>query len=150
MSKTEFVVKTPETRALAVDFIGKLGHDRAWLISIVEHKVKRSDAQNRLQQRYNNIIAEGVEDQDFEDIRAFNKLHFGVPILRRDNDDFCAEYDEMFRPLPYEQKLHIIKMFDIAVTRKMNVKQKTEYLELMAKHWAEQGVYLPSPDDQGR
>jgi hypothetical protein len=143
-------IRDDKDRARVVVILNGLSLDKPWDITWRTHAEKRSDAQNRLQQEWNKIISDSVEDMRFEDVRAFNKLHFGVPILRRDNEDFCEEYDLMFRPLPYKQKLHIIKLFDVAITRLMTVKQKTEYLDVMAQYWADQGVYLPHPDDQGR
>jgi hypothetical protein len=37
--------------------------------------------------------------------------------------------------------------FDFAVTSLMSVKQFTEYLDAMQRHFAEQGVILTSEDD---
>jgi hypothetical protein len=106
----------------------------------------RSTAQNRLQRQWCNDVSQQLGDRSPEDVRAYSKLHFGVPILRADDDAYCEAYDRLIRPLPYETKLAYMAVpFDFAVTRAMTTKQLTRYLDAMAAHWAAQGVRLTDP-----
>lgn len=107
---------------------------------------KRSDAQNRLIQRWNGEIAEQRGDVTFEEVRAENKLRFGVPILRRDDPDFRETYDATFRPLPYEAKLKLFVALDPAVTRRMTTKQLSEYCDTLQRDYLEQGFSLTDPE----
>ena len=60
---------------------------------------KRSTEQNRLQRLWMNEIAEQLGDQTPEEVRGYCKLTIGVPILRAENEAFCASYDEHVRGL---------------------------------------------------
>lgn len=108
---------------------------------------KRSDAQNRLIQRWNGEIAEQRGDMSFEEARAENKLRFGVPILRRDDPAFMATYDATFRPLPYEAKMKLFVALDPAITRNMTTKQLSEYCDTLQRHYLGMGFRLTDPED---
>lgn len=106
---------------------------------------KRSDLQNRLAQRWFTDVSLQLGDHTHEEVRAMCKLHFGVPILRAENDAFCIAYDRTMKHLPYEAKLDAIKSFDLPVTRLMTVKQMTGFMDEMQRHWSAQGVRLTDP-----
>lgn len=110
----------------------------------------RADAQNRLAQKWNADISRQLEDQTFEEVRSFNKLQFGIPILREQNEAFCVEYDRVLGQMEYGDKLKAIQTFDLPVTRLMTVKQMTSYMDTVQRYWTEQGFWLTSPDDLGR
>src|SRR5690554_6711545 len=89
---------------------------------------KRSLAQNRLQRLWVFELAE-QGDMDAESYRAICKLHIGVPILRNEDESFKQRYDAVFKELPYETKIELMKVpFDFPVTRLMTTKQKKHYL----------------------
>jgi len=109
---------------------------------------KRTVKQNRLQRQWINEIAEQLGDQTPEEVRGYCKLTIGVPILRDENEAFREKYDETVRPLPYELKLKLMmEPFDFAVTRLMNTKQATAYLDGMHRHFSERGIALTDPGD---
>lgn len=105
----------------------------------------RTVAQNRLQwQWFNDAAAQG--DQTASEYRAYCKLHFGVPILREENEDFRAQYDALVRPLAYEHKLALmLEPIELPVTSLMNTKQKTRYLDAVWQHFTGQGYQLTDP-----
>lgn len=119
---------------------------RPFTIDVTQGK-RRTNQQNRLQRDWINQIAAQLGDQTAEEWRGYCKLTMGVPILRAENDRFCEQYDRIIKPLPYEQKLELMgEPFDFPVTRLMNTKQKTTYLDAMHKHFTAQGVILTEPD----
>lgn len=135
----------------------KNDHDRAEVIRLIQHRalpitvnilkgVKRTSEQNRLQRLWCNETAEQLQDQTAEEYRAYCKLHFGVPILRNENPDFCEKYDRIIRPLSYPEKLELMAVpFDFPVTRRMTTKQKKQYLEDMQVFFTGLGVKLTEP-----
>lgn len=106
----------------------------------------RRPAQNRLAQRWFSDVSRQLGDRDHEDVRAECKLHFGVPILRAENEAFRVRYDRILKPLTYEEKLDAIKTFDLPVTRLMTVKQMTAFMDQMQRHWLPQGIRLTDPE----
>ena len=133
-------------------------YDRKMLLRFIEkHKLPlsvdiqaerhRTTRQNRLQRQWMNDIAAQTQGHDAEYWRGYCKLHFGVPIMRADSEAFQQIYDEVIRPLPYEHKLRIMTVpIDLPVTRDMNSKQRTAYLDAVQKHFAEQGIVLTDPE----
>jgi hypothetical protein len=107
----------------------------------------RRKRQNRLAQRWNTDIAVQMGDMTHEDARAYNKLHFGVPILRAENEAFRLSYDPVMKHLPYEVKLEAMKALQLPVTSLMTVKQMTAYMDAVSQHWTPQGVRLTHPKD---
>lgn len=108
----------------------------------------RTTAQNKLQRLWMNEISQQRGDMTPEEARAYCKLTIGVPILRAENEAFRIRYDEVVKPLPYEQKIAIMsEPLDLPVTRIMTTKQKTDYLDGIAKHFAEQGIVLTMPEE---
>lgn len=105
----------------------------------------RRDRQNRLAQRWFTDIAKQRGDMTHEEARAMCKLHFGVPILREENDAFRASYDAVMKHLPYEAKLQAIQAFDMPITRLMSVKQMTRFMDNTGAYWRKEGVRLTDP-----
>ena len=140
------------TRAIRTErdleqFVTFLRHRRLPLsVTVVDGRV-RSTAQNRLQRLWCGEIAEQMGDRTPEEVRGLIKLQFGVPILRAENEDFREAYDRVIKPLPYEAKLALmVEPLDWPVTRLMNVKQMTAFMDEMQRHWSAQGVRLTDPE----
>lgn len=108
---------------------------------------RRSTEQNRMFWKWVVEIAEQREDETPEYYRGYNKLHFGVPILRRDNEALRDKYDRILKPLDYAAKIELMcEPMALPVTSLMNVKQESEFLDTTQRHWAEQGVILTQPE----
>lgn len=134
-------------------------HDRTMAARLVENRPvpftlsltdgkHRSTAQNRLQHMWMKEIAEQRGDITPEEARAYCKLTIGIPILRAQNEAFRLRYDEILKPLSYEQKLAIMsEPLNLPVTSLMSTKQLTEYLDAIIRHFGEQGIILTMPDD---
>jgi hypothetical protein len=106
----------------------------------------RTVEQNRLQRMWCKEVAEQLGDRTAEEVRGECKLTMGVPILRSENEAFCAKYDELIRHLPYETKLAYMMMpLDFPVTRLMTTGQKTRYLDHMFHHFRQMGLELTEP-----
>lgn len=134
-------------------------YERKMLIKFIEsHKLpmtvnvtaggKRTVKQNKLNRLWMQEISDQLSDVTAEEIRGYCKLTIGVPLLRSQNDNFCKRYDEVVRPLPYEVKLAMMQEpLDFPITRLMSVKQQTEYLDGVHRHFSEKGIILTDPGD---
>jgi len=110
---------------------------------------KRTNPQNKTIHGWYGEIARHLGDTPAEKVRAECKLQFGVPILRRDDAEFRDWYDSAIRWMEYEQKREMFLHLDPQVTSKMTVKQLSEYMETMMRHFSEAGVILTDPSLQG-
>lgn len=115
-------------------------------IELCDKDKARTLAQNALQRKW-LADAQSQGDQTAEEYRAFCKLTIGVPILRAENAEFKAKYDEIVKPLSYEQKLAIMaEPLDLPVTRLMTKRQKMAYLNQMYEYFTgECGFRLSEP-----
>lgn len=130
--------------------IDALKDDTEWLVTVeplTQANRHRTVDQNSLQHKWHQEAAMQLRESSAEDYRAYCKLHFGVPILRAESEEFRAQYDAIIRPLPYEQKLELMKApIDFPVTRLMTVKQKTAFLDATCQHYLSLGVVLTLPE----
>ena len=140
------VIRTEEDRALLLRYLRL--HKLPFTIEV--HKgERRSTEQNRLQRLWIGEIADHLDGNTPEEIRGYCKLHFGVPILREENEGFREKYDKHIRDLPYDRKIAIMmEPLDLPITRLMTTEQKSRYLDAVFKHFTEQGVVLTIPPDK--
>lgn len=122
------------------------GRKRPFTVEITEGR-DRSTEQNRLAFKWYVEISEQT-GEDRDDVRARCKLEIGVPILRETSDKFRAAYDRLIRPLPYAEKLALIRDTETPVTSLMNVEQMSRYLDIVFRRHAEIGVVLTVPPDR--
>lgn len=126
------------------DFV-RLGRTLKWPQTLQWNAgADRSLEQNRTQFLWAREAAEQRGDMTADEVRCEWKLVFGVPILRAENDDFRAVYDEAIKPLPYELKLKAMRF--LPVTSEMTVKQMVAYLDTIQRECAEQGIRLTDPE----
>lgn len=116
---------------------------QVWLRPVASQKA-RSLSQNALQWKWYGEIANAIGETP-EYAHCYCKLHFGVPILRRDNDAFREKYDRYLKWYPYEEKLTAIQIVD--VTSIFSVKQATEYMETVMRHCAENNIEITIPEE---
>lgn len=145
MTPTRWTVKNGDDLGRVVAFLAQAAPP--YVVTFKSGEETRRDAQNRFAFEAYGQIARLLGDRDLEDVRAETKLHIGVPILRQEDDDFRAEYDETVRPMPYETKIKLMQMpFDFPVTRLMTVKQMSGYISEMLAYWDQQGASVMLPE----
>jgi hypothetical protein len=67
--------------------------------------------------------------------RSYAKLHFGVPILRRDSESYKEKYDRIVKPLSYEVKRELmVEPMEFPVSSAFNKRQMVEWLDAV-KYW---------------
>lgn len=139
------IVETEADRRMLIRFL----ESHALPITVkVETGGKRTVRQNKLSRLWIMEIAEQKPESTSEEWRGYCKLTLGVPILRAEDDEFREKYDKIVRPLPYETKLALMQEpLDFPVTRLMNVKQQTAYLDAIHRHFSSEGVVLTDPGD---
>lgn len=109
----------------------------------------RSSKQNRLQHRWYKEAADQIKDMSADEYRRYCKLHFGVPILRAEEEDFREDYDRLLKDRPYEEKMQFMggPGIEIPVTSIMTVKQHKKYLDDVFVYLSGLGVKLTDPSE---
>lgn len=93
-------------------------------------------------------IADTTEIGDAEEARKYCKLHHGVPIMRRDCEDFRHGWNVSFLMLTYETKLELMgpcALFGpdgFPVTRLFDRKQGIEYTNRIVEEFSAKGVFF--------
>lgn len=136
-------VKNADDLALLTAYLK--GRKRPFTVDITDGR-DRSTEQNRLSHKWYAEISDQT-GEDREDVRARCKLEIGIPILR-ENEGFRATYDRLVRPLPYADKIDLIKATDMPVTRLMKVEQMSRYMDIVFRKHAEMGIALTIPPDR--
>ena len=128
--------------------IGQMFSEHKHLVVSVRIGKDRTLDQNGLWFGMYKRIAQMTEIGIPEDARKYCKLHFGVPIMRRDDEGFRAGWDNLLRHLPYEQKLSLMGACALfgdegfPVTRLFGRKQGVEYTDAIAAEFSQRGVYF--------
>lgn len=109
---------------------------------------KRTLDQNALIWRLNGQVAAQKGDMTANEIHDLCKLEIGVPVLLESGDkEFDAFYQASgFAGLIFEEQIAVIHM--IPITRDMNKRVFSEYLDRYLRYWSEQGIYLEMPQDE--
>ena len=100
--------------------------------------------QNALSHALYEQLARELPEYDAKGWKRMCKLHYGVPILRADDEHFREFYDTALKRLDYERK--IAAMEYVPVTSIMSKGQLSRYIADMARSFAvERGVHLELP-----
>ena len=90
-------------------------------------------------------LARELPEEDALGWKCFCKLHFAVPIMRAEDEEFREFYDRSIKAaLTHEQKLVAMKY--IPVSSLMTNAQFKKYCDEMQKHFLTRGVRLEFPE----
>ena len=112
------------------------GMKKPFMVEIVP--AHRTIPQNRLFYLMYDIIGKQLYGGDSDLARNECKLTIGVPILRRDSEQFHKTYDKLLKPASYEDKLAMMEY--ISVSSIFDKAQGTEYIKKMFDTYAGKGV----------
>ena len=103
-------------------------HHRFVRVKMTTGKARSLDQNGISHVWYEQVSRELREDTPLG-VKCFCKLHYGVPIMRAEDEEFRALYDSVIKPLGYEKKLEAMKVWP--VTSIMNKDQLSQYLTAM-------------------
>lgn len=132
----------------AIGHLREQFRERRYLTLSLKEGKGRSLDQNAISHAWYEQVAAELREDTALGVKRFCKLHFGVPILRAEDEEFRAAYNgALLRTLSYEQKL--LAMDVLPVTSRMSVKQLSAYLDAMQQHYRPR-VWLEFPDQPAR
>lgn len=126
--------------------IGELRHaykEKHFLRVTIASEKMGSASQQGLAHLWYQQIAQELREDTALGIKSFCKLHYAVPILRAENDEFREAYDASIKPMPYERKLAAMAL--LPVTSLMSTMQLSQYLEAVQAAYVGR-VNLQFPD----
>jgi hypothetical protein len=108
---------------------------------------KRSIDQNSLIYALYGQIASQNESEAIIDIRRHCKLHYGVPLLRANDEAFCQFYDKSIKGMEYETKLLLMDYMDITSRKEFKKPMATQYIDTIIREYSKQGYSLIHPSE---
>ena len=140
-----FQIRTAANLGQAVRAVNGLSPDKVkpFTVKICEHQETRRLKQNRLAFLWYKFMGQAT-GHGYKHEHHVNKLIYGVPIIRAD-DEVNRFLSLSLDRLTYEEQ--ILAMEYIPVTSLMKVRQFAEYLTEVDQQAADRGINLPHPDD---
>ena len=149
MPVEKLIVNSASSLSEAIGTLRQMYNETHYLRVSIRDTRDRSLDQNAISHVWYEQVSRERGEMTPHDVKAFCKLHFGVPILRADSDSFRALYDKAIKPLPYADKLAAMDIID--VTSAMTSAQMKHYLEDVRGHFAgldTDPVFLEFPDQE--
>ena len=141
-------INSETTLQSAIGELRTMFRERKYLTLTVKGGKGRSLDQNAISHAWYEQVARELREDDARGVKRYCKLHFGVPLLRAEDDEFREAYDgSILRTLSYEQKLLAMDM--LPVTSRMTTAQLSRYMEDVQGHYAGK-VDLQFPMEQAR
>ena len=141
---TTYMLNSEYSLQSALGEIRDLWKFHKWLKVTVQTSKPRSIDQNAISHAWYEQLARELLEDDAIGWKSYCKLHFGVPLLRAEDQQFREFYDNaMKNSLTYEQKLAAMKF--VPVTSLMTKAQLSKYLEAMQAGIG-RGVVLEFPE----
>ena len=132
-----------------IDGLARLMKSRALPMAVhITAGEDRTGQQNALAFRWYQEAADQLGDRSTSDVRAHCKLEHGVKMLHAENPDFREQWDRLIRDrFTYEEKLLLmLPPHDYPVSRLMNVKQMSRFMDAIHAEYAGMGVRLTDPE----
>lgn len=149
MAKTEKVaVNGPVRLSEAIHKLTTMYKEHKYVVVAMRPGKDRTLDQNALWFSIYQRIADTTDMGDVEDVRRYCKLHHGVPIMRRDDEEFRRGWNRLFLYLSYEEKLELMgpcALFGpdgFPVTRLFSRTQGIEYTNKVVDEFRARGVFF--------
>ena len=143
---TSIVINSDNSLQAAFGMLRQAYAENKFLRLSVKAGKARSLDQNAISHAWYEQLARELREDDAIGWKAHCKLHYGVPILRAEDDEYREAYDATIKIVfSYEQKLAAMKFWP--VTSLMTKKQLSAYLEAMQAEFAKRGVRLEFPEE---
>lgn len=127
-------VNSEQALQAAVGELREAWKKHRYLRLVVKTGKDRSLDQNGISHVWYEQIARELREDTALGVKQFCKLHYGVPIMRAEDEEFRGLYDAVLKRLPYETKLAAMAAWP--VTSLMTKDQLSQYLTAMQEGFA--------------
>ncbi len=140
---TSIVINSQESLQRACGDLRELWNKHKFLRLDIKKGTGRSLPQNAITHAWYGQLALELQDTDELGWKCYCKLHYGVPILRAEDEEFREVYDSAVKPMSYENKLVVMRHWPVSSI--MTKEQLSKYAEMMQTEFAKHGVMLEFP-----
>ena len=141
----KLTINSIDSLSLAIGKLRELFSEIHYFQITINTGKSRSLSQNAISHAWYVQVAREELEYDAETVKCLCKLHYGLPIVRGDDEMYNGVCVQVIDPLPYENKVKAMKYFPC--TSLMKTLQMAEYLEHVQKHYAGR-VDLKFPEDK--
>ncbi len=142
----QMIVNSQESLSKALGEIRSSWNRAKYLKLKITEGSSRSLSQNAISHAWYEQVARELREDDALGVKCYCKLHFGVPILRAEDDEYREVYDSSIKLMTYEQKLKA--MHHWPVTSLMTKQQLSKYLEMVQAEFQKRAVFLEFPPEE--
>lgn len=142
---TSFVVNSDESLQRTLGELRGLFGKHKYLRFNVKTGKDRTGDQNRIFHAWMGQLARELPEHDTLGWKSLCKLHYAVPILRAEDEEYRVKYDATVKPMSYEQKITIMEFWP--ATSLMTVQQLSRFLEVVQIAFQPQGIFLEFPEN---
>lgn len=132
--KKKLTINSPATLKTAHKYMSDMWEDKKYLTVTLETGKKRSLSLNAIGHIWYEQVSKTEGEYTAEGIKCLCKLHFGLPILRADDEEYNEYCVKFIDHLPYEQKVAAMKY--LPCTSLMKSPQKMRYMEQLQEHYS--------------
>lgn len=140
------VVNSTESLSTTIGLLRAQFLEHKYLRVTIKTGRDRSLDQNAISHCWYEQIARELGEYLPIQVKAQCKLYYGVPILRAQDEEFRAFYDQSIKRLTHEQKLQIMEKEFCPVTSLMTTAQMKQYLDDVQRAYADR-VVLEYPEE---
>ncbi len=140
----KYTVNSHQSLSVAIGELRSLFDKAKFFTMTLKHGKKRTLSQNAIAHTWYAQVADEEHEYTAEGVKCLCKLHYGLPLLRGEDDEVNAAAEMVIDLLPYENKIEAMKYFPI--TSLMTTKQLNKYLDHVQDHYAGR-VPLRFPDE---
>lgn len=133
MPPLKLIVNSKPSLSEMIGAVREMFAEHRYLKVTISASRDRSLDQNRLFHAWINQVAVERCDDTANMVKRFCKLHFFVPILRAEDEEFAEAYDTAIRPMKYETKIMAISL--MPVTSRCSVDQMSRGLDEMRLYY---------------
>ena len=138
------IINSADSLSVVIGELRKLFKEIRYFTVTINTGKKRTLNQNAISHAWYLQVSREEGEYTPENIKNLCKFHFGLPILRGEDEEYNSYCADVIDPLPYENKIKA--MTYMPVTSFMSTKQLSEYMEHVQRHYAGR-VNLEFPEE---
>jgi hypothetical protein len=142
MEAQRIPLKDNDARRLATQYVFEA--PEGWVCDI--HEPKRTLSQNSLLHMWFGEVAK-QDDETPDEIKLDWKAHFGVPMLRAEDQEFAAFYEDLKQTVPDPEKRRKSLRY-VSISSIMTTSQLRRSSNSFEREYRERGFRLTIPEDR--